>query len=566
MSSQTSSPASYIQSDTFQQPFAPEGLKGRSSQAESASQGATSAFAESSFTGAEPQGATSAFADSAFATAQQPQHAQHAAGDLNQTDGQGQLQKPESTETLKEAGVQPLPYSAFAAEHKQEPTAFAVPTVEEVLPESAPAPAATQDHHRSSTEFSSEFPEPVQSSQQHRPGQRDQIMPNVQQSANFATHHEPDFTDLNPLSPKVAQEPTSATAYQSTAQRNPFESGTNIQQPSGAAAAADEDDFAEPAFTAQRAMPAVPATQSAVTPQQAPALQQTNPAQQQSQSSTYPAVSHPTGAQDQADAAQQKLSGLSIADSQPTAPQQHAAVSEPVQPSSARIAPTQQSFASEQQQPGSARSHASQQSRASEQQQQLGSGSVGVVTGQPAGPARPQALALEQQQLQQQQMGAAGAAAASKADDLFVKPTDFDEAVDTGTGGSKPTVSGVLHTESMMHVPEAKLPSILADIHQVPWLSWAMHVSSMPMSSCLHVFLLPYGLFSMWSCFHMFLLPCVFVTMYASFGCDTAKFGECHKPLLPFPPQLVSIPRGSGTPYQCMAQLCLTVTGWPTSI
>lgn len=461
ISSQTSSPASQRHSDAFQQPFASQTLQGQSSLAETAPQGVTSGYGDSSF-GTSGAGVTSAFAQAAFPTAQSPQQAQHAAGNLNETGAEPQLAKPESARKLQEAGVQPLPHSAFAAEHKQEPTAFSIPAAQEVTSQTAVVPEESQ--HVSS--FDHQQHEQMPSQQQSSLGtvsQHEQLVPDVQHSANFATHHEPDFTDLNPLSPKLNKEP----AQQGEAQRNPFEQATSAQQPAVAAMAVAEtfeDDFAEPSATASQpptaAQPPTPAVPALATTQPHVAQPQHPSTQQVSQPGTASNTDYASStAPDQTHAVQQQLSGLSLANSQP---QQQINASEPVRSGSARSAAgVQQLSTPEQQQPGSARSQTSQQAfpqDLQQQQQQPGSArsqasSAGMASVQQPGvvksQAREQTFAPQQQQQQPGAVASQGKAAstqaASQADELFVKPTDFDTAVDTRAGNSTAAPSGAQH-------------------------------------------------------------------------------------------------------------------------
>ena len=478
MASQPPTPAaSYTHSDTFQQPFASDTPQSQGSQAEAAhsapQQDVTSAFADDAFTTSTtadtPRNVMTPFADPALVTAQQPQHA---AGIKTETGGERKLEKPESARKLQEAGKQPLPHSAFAAEHKQEPTAFAIPeaTELEVLPSGVPDVAQQQ-----------------QQQQQQQRGfnlstQGKSAVPHVQDHGNF------DFTDLNPLPPKTVQQPTSAKSQRDAAPSNPFDDTFPEQQPSGATAEQfSDDDLAEPGLSVQQ--PVTSAAPLSVPTQPLLAQEQTYEPEQQRQPAAVSASMQPAGEQEPPFASQQRQSGTPVAETYPIAAQQQSRVLDQGQPTSAKgqtppvlteqpYATEQQqsgfqTTASEQQQPGSARSQASisnaatglqpglAKSQAREQtfapelqqsglatalgpqtfapeQQQPGSAksqasTAGGVTGQQPGAARSQA-------------GASGASlnqATGKREDLFVKPTAFDEAVDSGTRGSTTAAKGV---------------------------------------------------------------------------------------------------------------------------
>lgn len=132
--------ASYTHTDAFQQPFNPDvEPEGQSSRTREAPHGLHSAFAETTFPEsafakqqqplprgrAEDQGPSQP--DSAFSELKQPEPAFSA---LKQLAGPAQGQEPEAVRKLREAGQQPLPHSAFTADHKSEPTSFAIPPAE----------------------------------------------------------------------------------------------------------------------------------------------------------------------------------------------------------------------------------------------------------------------------------------------------------------------------------------------------------------------------------------------------------------------------------------------------
>lgn len=453
MASQPPTPvASYTHSDTFQQPFASDTPKSQGSQAEAASQhNVTSAFADDAFatstTADIPQNVTTPFADPALVTAQQPQHA---AGIQTETGGERRLEKPESARKLQEAGKQPLPHSAFAAEHKQEPTAFAIPeaTELEVLPTGVPD-VAQQQQQRSFNSSS----------------QGETAVPHVPDRGNF------DFTDLNPLPPKTVQQPTSAESQRDAAPSNPFDDTFAQQQPSGASAEQfSDDDFAEPGLSVQHQVTSAAPLSFPTEPllAQEPAYVPKQQGQPAAVSASMQPVGEPTFA------SQQRQSEVPVAETYPIAAQEQTRALDRGQPTSAKgqnpPVSREQPYATEQ--PGSARSQASIGNAATGLQpglaksqaggesfapelQQLGSATalgpqtfapgqqqpgsarsqvstVGGMTGQQPGAARSQASAS----------GSAVNQAAGKREDLFVKPTAFDKAVDSGSRGSTNAAKG----------------------------------------------------------------------------------------------------------------------------
>ena len=353
----------------------------------------------------------------------------------NGTSGTRQLEKPESARRLAEAGAQPLPHSAFAAEHKQEPTMFAIPAASQLLSEAALVPPVVQEQQTSFTSA---------------PTQHEAVAQDEQRSSNFATHHEPDFTDLNPLSPKINQQPTSAKSQQAVPQSNPFAEASTPQQPNLAPTTAPlDDDFAEPTMTAQHA----------------------------EHSRAPPAP--PQASQGQAYATDQSMSGYPADVTQlPMAAERQTEVPQQVQQGSLGSQAMDQAFTTQQQQqPEYAQSRTTAQTSAAAQQpgltmpqareqasvntQQLGAGSsqgvpAAVATKQQPGLANSEAReqTLTPQQQQQQPTSARSVAStagmttgqtAGKGTDLFTKPTAFDEAVGAG-GPSSAAPAGKLST------------------------------------------------------------------------------------------------------------------------
>lgn len=427
MASQSSTPlAPHTPSDSFQQPFASETLKDPPSHAEGTPQEAPV---------------------SAFGNVQHLPQIDTAV--TSGTSGTRQLEKPESARKLAEAGAQPLPHSAFAAEHKQEPTMFAFPAASQLLSEAALAPPVVQEPQTSFTPA---------------PTQREAVAQDERRSSNFAPHHEPDFTDLNPLSPKINQQPTLAKSQQAVPQSNPFAEASTQQQLNLVSATAPlDDDFAEPIVTAQQA------EHSTATPAPPQASQGQAYATDQSMSG-YPAevVQLPMAAERQTEVPQQVQQGSlgSQAMDQAFTTQQ-----QQQQPEYAQSRTTAQTSAAAQQ-PGLNMPQAREQ--ASVNTQQLGAGSsqgvlAAVATKQQPGlakfEAREQTLAPQQQQQQptsaksqgstaskavqpQQQPTSARSVAstagvttgqtAGKGTDLFTKPTAFDETVGAGPSSFAP--------------------------------------------------------------------------------------------------------------------------------